>query len=70
MKLAKVKQLVAYIDTLPEERTKWFDLVACFDGYIALQCERDEVDDDVMFELGYTWDDDNDWYSFDEDRGV
>lgn len=70
MKIEKVRKLTEYLDTLPITTTKWFELVACFDGYIALQCERDEVDVDVMFGLGYTWDHDNDWYSFDEDRGV
>lgn len=70
MKIEKVKGLMQYLDTLPSEVTKWFELVACFDGYIALQCEVDEVDEDRMFELGFTLEGANDWYSFDEDRGV
>jgi len=64
-----VKEMGALIDYL---RTVNHDCIinACYDGYIFVQDDSWNLDSDIMFNLGFVWDRENDWYAFDADRGV
>lgn len=67
MNLREIGALVDYLRTVPDHSG---DIGACFDGYIFVQDDGDDLDSDRMYELGFTWDRHERWYAFDADRGV
>lgn len=60
-------ELIDYLRTVP----KWHDEIgACFDGYIFVQDDEELLDSDKLYEIGFVYDKQNNWYAFDADRGV
>ncbi len=67
MNIKSMGKLVDYLRSVPE----WDGRIdACFDGYIFIEDHEEQLNSDTLYELGFLYDRLNDWYSFEEDRGV